>query len=120
LHQQKGGSWWQSQPHLFYGPDGAEGGIANEGDGTALGRLATDEKGDLFAVTYAGTGASGGGTVLELQPRKDGWKPKVIQDFPGAAMGSKSGLISDLRGHFYGTTQRGGSGGYGSIYEIEP
>jgi hypothetical protein len=115
LQHQQDGSWSQSELHLFYGkPDGAEAGQA--GKGGILGRLAMDEQGDLFVVTSAG-GASGGGTVLELQPRKNGWEPKIVHAFTSAQQGTKSGLVLGPQGHFYGTTL---GGGLGTIYEIVP
>lgn len=109
LHQRRDGSWSQTEPHLFYGkPDGGGGG-----------GLVMNEQGDLLAVTPSG-GTNGGGTVLQLQRRKDAWKSKILHAFPYTEGGFKSGLVLDSQGHLYGTTRSGGSNGWGAIYEIVP
>jgi uncharacterized repeat protein (TIGR03803 family) len=60
--------------------------------------------------------------VFEMSPQANGqWKYKVLHRFNFTdGTGPISGVIWDGKGHLYGTTVFGGSGGYGVVFEITP
>jgi uncharacterized repeat protein (TIGR03803 family) len=82
--------------------------------------------GSLLGTTGAG-GASGFGTVFELEPpgvAGGNWTEKVLHSFGGGsdARAPKAGLIGGPKGQFYGTTYYGGSSGegIGTVFELTP
>jgi uncharacterized repeat protein (TIGR03803 family) len=99
--------------------------------------LISDAAGRLYGTTqYGGTGqcysiaGAGCGTVFELSLTAKGkWKRKVLYSFTGNhgdGANPTSGLIFDLTGNLYGTTQYGGNnacnGGYpyGTVFKLSP
>ncbi len=110
----KSGNNWTEEPlHSFTGdPDG---------DGP-LGGVILDSNGNLFGTTSYG-GLHDYGTVFELTYANDvGWTETVLYNFSGGADGRApfGGLISDGSGNYYGTTNDGGSGGCGTVFELSP
>lgn len=87
-----------------------------------------DSVGNLYGVTQLGGSSSncghdGCGTVFELSPASGGaWTQTVIYDFQGLADGSEpyAGLVFDASGNLYGTTEVGGAGGGGTVFELSP
>lgn len=87
------------------------------------GNQVLDAKGNLYGVSYFGGLTSGCfvpqqgcGTFFELSPNgKGGWSEKVLYKFKGGKDGAypNSGLLSDGKGGFYGTTEWGGNSGCG-------
>ena len=77
-----------------------------------------DAAGNLYGTTYGG-GASGWGTVFEINPTG---KETVLFSFAGAADGAspEGGLVQDAAGHLYGTTKYGGTLGAGTVFELSP
>jgi len=77
-----------------------------------------DAAGNLYGTTYGG-GASGWGTVFEIDPTG---KETVLYSFAGAADGAspEGGLVQDTAGHLYGTTKYGGAFGAGTVFELSP
>jgi len=77
-----------------------------------------DAAGNLYGTTYGG-GASGWGTVFEIDPTG---KETVLYTFTGAADGAspEGGLVQDTAGHLYGTTKYGGAFGAGTVFELSP
>jgi len=77
-----------------------------------------DAAGNLYGTTYGG-GASGWGTVFEINPTG---KETVLYSFAGAADGAspEGGLVQDAAGHLYGTTKYGGALGAGTVFELSP
>jgi uncharacterized repeat protein (TIGR03803 family) len=119
LQDTKEKGWQQNEAHIFDGiPDGAG----------PVGRLTTDANGDLFGATSSGaTFTKGLGTVFEVQHAKNAWSEKILHSFAGSPDGAtpSAGLISDSRGHLYGTTLYGGTGtgcvhGCGTVYQVTP
>ena len=93
----------------FSGPNG----------GDSQGGLVADAAGSLFGTTLYG-GANGGGTVFELVNNGGGaYTQSILVSFNGAN-GSlpDSGVTFDAAGNLFGTTQQGGTGGAGTVYEI--
>jgi uncharacterized repeat protein (TIGR03803 family) len=66
-----------------------------------------------------GGGHGGAGAVYELSPSGLGWTETVLHGF-GLPDGITpyAGLIFDNAGNLYGTTQRGGDYGMGTVYEL--
>jgi uncharacterized repeat protein (TIGR03803 family) len=93
--------------HSFDGSDGA-----NPHAG-----LVMDSHGNLYGTTSAG--GSGYGTVFELNT--SGAHFAVLHPFTGATndgANPQAGLVMDSHGNLYGTTQKGGSNGDGTVFEL--
>jgi uncharacterized repeat protein (TIGR03803 family) len=81
---------------------------------------ATD--GDFYGTTYGG-GASGFGTVFKITPSGT---LTTLHSFcsvvPGCTDGEypKAVLLQATDGNFYGTTYKGGTSGYGTVFELTP
>jgi len=78
--------------------------------------LIGDTAGNLYGTTAIG-GASGYGTVFKMDASG---KETVLHSFTGGTDGGYpfAGVIQDAKGNFYGTTEQGGSGGYGTVWQI--
>jgi uncharacterized repeat protein (TIGR03803 family) len=87
------------------------------------GGLFIDASGSLYGEAGAGGSSTCGcGVVYKLTPGVGGsWTYSVLHTFQGTdGNGPTSGLISDGKGHLYGTTVTGGSGGAGVVFELTP
>lgn len=107
-----GVNWTEQAIYAFSGtPDGA----------TPLGGVVLDTAGNLYGTTTAG-GASGNGAVYELSRSGNGWTEQVLYSFTGGSDGSypTAGLILDASGNLYGSTNTGGAGGGGTVFELSP
>ncbi len=100
-------------------PDGAE----------PLGNLIADASGNLYGRTLGGgTTACRCGTVFELTPPSSGngaWTETVLHSFQGTNVGGDGwgpagNLFFDKAGNLYGSTEAGGQGNYGAIFELSP
>jgi uncharacterized repeat protein (TIGR03803 family) len=86
-------------------------------------RLIFDQKGNMYGTT-AGGGEYGSGTVFELS--REGHET-VLHSFcaqggyscPDGAR-PKAGLVFDLKGNLYGTTEGGGAHGGGVVFKLAP
>jgi uncharacterized repeat protein (TIGR03803 family) len=94
--------------HVFAGLDGCR----------AYGALIQGRDGNFYGATYAG-GAYNHGTIFCLGP--DGTFT-VVYSFGGGADGGGplGGLVQGADGHFYGTTERDGAFGKGTIFRVTP
>ncbi|MGB7585977.1 MAG: choice-of-anchor tandem repeat GloVer-containing protein [Terriglobales bacterium] len=88
-----------------------------------LAGLIFDKAGNLYGT--ATEGGSGQGVVFEISPLNGGkYKETVLYKF--GANGSKDGaypaggLIFDVTGDLYGTTQHGGAYNAGTVFELSP
>jgi uncharacterized repeat protein (TIGR03803 family) len=92
----------------------------------------TDASGNLFGVTSEGGNGlciyepvtAGCGTVYELSPPVTGtqWTETLLYQFQDNADGSYpvGSLVFDKAGNLYGTTDNGGSGEGGTVFELTP
>jgi uncharacterized repeat protein (TIGR03803 family) len=115
LAKTKGAGW--SQTTLFAFSGGNDGGNPQAG-------LLRDAKGNLYGTTLSG-GADGQGVVYELSPPAKGgdtWTQKVLWTFTGGNDGGQPtcSLIMDAAGNLYGTTDWGGTGVVGTVFELSP
>lgn len=121
------GRWIESAAHVFNGPpDGAD----------PYQNPVSDSNGNLFGTTYSGGDVAdcydACGTIYELVPQEGGgWNESVVYNFgilSGGADGYQpvAGLTSDGKGHFFGTTTKGGAVtgmrpcDCGVVYEFTP
>jgi uncharacterized repeat protein (TIGR03803 family) len=106
------GVWTEKVLHSF--------GNGNDGEHPEAG-LVFDATGNLYGTTYEG-GANGLGTVFELIPKARGkWAEQVLHSFSGKDGASPyAGLITDVGGNLYGTTNTGGADGFGTVFELTP
>lgn len=101
----------QTALYKFSGPDGDY----------APARLLRDGLGNLFGTTVQG-GAFGFGTVFMLDAAGN---EKLLYSFKGGSDGFQplSGLVTDGRGHLFGTTESGGNSscghGCGTIFKVD-
>jgi len=113
------GTWAETVLYSFTG--GADGGSPDGG-------LIFDTAGNLYGTTAGGgivTGlcSSGCGTVFKLAPNSDGtWTESVLYAFSGYLDGGgpTAGLIFDAASNLYGTTEGGGSSGWGTVFMLAP
>jgi uncharacterized repeat protein (TIGR03803 family) len=85
-----------------------------------IGGLVFDKSGNLFGTaSYAGN-QSAYGTVFELSPSAGAWTESTVYTFQGNGDGANpiAGLTAGGAGVFYGTTERGGAGNLGTVYQL--
>jgi hypothetical protein len=116
-----GGTWTGRTLYIFRGGE----------DGSGLGGLNLDSKGNIYGVTEHG-GTADGGTVFELLPPVQGgspWTKTVLYSFKGGNDGYLPlGQMSfDKSGNLYGTTFGGGAAnictayqGCGTVFKLTP
>jgi uncharacterized repeat protein (TIGR03803 family) len=79
-----------------------------------------DAKGNIYGTTSEG-GPSQAGTVFELSQNRNGtWYERILHSFnvTDGDMPWYGSLILDQNGNLYGTTGGGGSGNYGTVFEL--
>jgi uncharacterized repeat protein (TIGR03803 family) len=108
------GAWQETVLHTFLygGPGGYSGGAP----------LVFDSAGNLYGTAGSG-GAENYGTVFQLKQSANGtWSEVVLHSFPSDSSDGKypDGLLVDSKGNLYGTTNAGGSGAGGTVFEITP
>ena len=85
-----------------------------------VGPLVVDPAGNLYGI--ASGGGAGFGTVFELSPSNGSWTFQVIYTFHGGDDGlvgiDSGGLALDPAGNLYGTTEMGGTAGFGTVFEL--
>lgn len=81
------------------------------------GVLVLDQNGNLYGTTSAG-GDFGLGTVFKIDSKG---AETVLHSFSGDPDGGNpyAGLVMDISGNLYGTTENGGTFGFGTIFQIE-
>jgi uncharacterized repeat protein (TIGR03803 family) len=106
-----GSGWSKSTLYLFHGVDGE----------FPTGGIVRDSAGVLYGTTADG-GANDFGTVFALTPSGSGYTRTTIHDFQNTDDGEdpQGGLVMDAAGNLYGTTQAGGNGHGGTVFELSP
>jgi uncharacterized repeat protein (TIGR03803 family) len=90
---------------------------ANNGGYDPVAGLIADSSGNLYGTT-AGGGSGGYGTVFELSGPNHATLT-TLANFNGAnGKSPQAGLLADSSGNLYGTTREGGSGLYGTVFEL--
>ena len=109
-------AWGAPSKKLLYTfsgkPDGA----------TPLAALIFDADGNLYGTTSTG-GTYGFGTVFKLTLSGGEWSETVLYSFAGYPTDGatpEGSLVLDNSGNLYGTTNRGGSSGDGTVFELSP
>jgi uncharacterized repeat protein (TIGR03803 family) len=118
------GPWKQKILYNFHSNSHYSGGVE------PIGRLAVDNNGNVFGVTFEGGYGcfpGGCGVVYELSPTTSGeWKETVLYKFTGGADGQLpgGGLVFDQAGNLYGTTSAGGRANAtcycGTVFKLAP
>ncbi len=114
LSPKQGGGWTETVLHSF--------GNGNDGASPSYTAPVLDGAGNLYSTTMFG-GIHGAGTIFELSPREGGgWTETVLHSFGHGQDGflATSGLLIDGAGNLYGTTEGGGTFGYGTAFEFSP
>ena len=109
--------WTEKDIYIFNGKNGRK----------PQGGLIFDQSGNLYGTTQGG-GASTGcgfgcGTVFELSPGSGkAWTETILYNFTGGSDAAVplAGLVFDSAGNLYGTTERGGTGDNGTVFELSP
>jgi uncharacterized repeat protein (TIGR03803 family) len=110
--------WFETVLYSFCSQSGCSDGAEPYG-----GAVIFDNAGNLYGTTYAGGSSNCGGgcgVVYELSPSSGSWTETVLYRFTGGTDGYApwSGLTMDAHGNLYGTTYRGGTYGFGTVYQI--
>ncbi len=104
------GGWTKTILYQFTGgQDGAQPAAA----------LLRDSAGNLYGSTTTGGTLGAGGTVFEISPSGGGWTFSVIHGF-GGGVGPFAPLTQDTAGNLYGTTNNGGTHGFGVVFKLSP
>jgi uncharacterized repeat protein (TIGR03803 family) len=111
-----GGGWRETPVRNFGGTGGSQ----------PLAGVVIDAAGNLYGTTanggneHANCASAGCGVVYELSPVSGGgWAETVLIAFNYTDGGHPTGtLVFDAAGNIYGTTAAGGSGVFGTVFEI--
>jgi uncharacterized repeat protein (TIGR03803 family) len=106
------GGWSETVLHSF--------GRNNNDGNNPMGGLTLDAKGNIYGTTSEG-GPSVAGTVFEVTQNRDGnWNERILHSFneTDGGMPWYGSLILGQKGNLYGTTSVGGSGNYGTVFEL--
>jgi uncharacterized repeat protein (TIGR03803 family) len=96
----------------------------NQADGGyPFSTLIFDTSGNIYGTTLNG-GNTGNGVVFELAPADNGatWTESVLHSFDSQTDGMepRTGVTMDAKGNLYGTTEIGGTAGYGAVFQVSP
>jgi uncharacterized repeat protein (TIGR03803 family) len=83
--------------------------------------LLLDASGNIYATTHC-DGNDVAGTVYKLTRSGGIWTYTLLYTFTGGSDGlySFSNLVADKQGNLYGTTNVGGTNGYGVVFKVKP
>jgi uncharacterized repeat protein (TIGR03803 family) len=114
------GTWTETVLYNFLGPF-----PANDGANPHYGVLPVRTNGVISALygTCVWGGQYNAGAIFKLTPQQDGtWAENVLHSFgsiAGDGGNPMGGLVMDKRGALYGTTQGGGTGGGGTVFQLK-
>jgi uncharacterized repeat protein (TIGR03803 family) len=92
--------------------------FAGGNDARDAGAALINAGGTLYGTTFDG-GASGLGTVFKINPTTGA--EAVVYSFGGGNDGHNPGVaLLDVGGVLYGTTEHGGTFGYGTVFKVDP
>lgn len=93
--------------------------LDNNRDGCSLyGRVRFDDSGNLLGTTYWG-GEFKAGTVYKLKCQDGDWQEEILHSFDNRdGWGPQSGLKTDHKGNWFGTTSFGGKYNRGTVFQI--
>ena len=93
---------------------------SSDGEGPGA-PLVWGSDGALYGTTYQG-GSADNGTVFKIVPNGTNSTFTVLHAFAGGSDGASpvSALVQGTDGNLYGTTTAGGTGSYGTIFQIAP
>src|SRR5262249_26275361 len=75
--------------------------------------------GNLYGTGSGLNSANGAGQVFELKNAGGSWTFKTLHAFTGPdGRTPRGGLVADAAGAAYGTAEGGGSGGYGTVFQL--
>jgi uncharacterized repeat protein (TIGR03803 family) len=98
--------------------------FSSDADGYVPVSLVFGPSGNLYGETqYGGSNGIYAGTVYQLTNNGTGvWTKTIIHNFGGKNDGGipEGGLIMDAAGNLYGTTEEGGTTGWGVVFELSP
>jgi uncharacterized repeat protein (TIGR03803 family) len=106
------GQWTGTSIHDFNGSDGY----------LPYSSVTPDAQGNVYGTTWMG-GPNNGGTVYRLTHSGSGWTYSMLYAFQSSSPDPYfpvGGLVFDQAGDLYGTTQSGGTGGGGTVFELSP
>lgn len=105
------GGWTATSIHDFNGSDGYE----------PYSGVTLDAQGNVYGTAWM-LGPNNKGTVYRLTHSGSGWTEDTLYSFPNNSDGSNpvGGLVFDQAGNLFGTTQSGGTGGGGTVFELSP
>jgi len=106
--------WGETVLHTFTG--------TSDGEYPDHVNLAFDQAGNIYGTTYDG-GMYGDGTTFELTASGGGYTESIIHNFGSSGTDGDSpysGVVLDTAGNVYGTTDEGGTGGAGTLYQLMP
>ena len=108
------GTWGETILHSFHS-DAKGGARPNAG-------LVADGKGNLYGTTVWGGAFDRGEVFMFTRNDKGVWTHTVLHDFGKGTDGSgpDANLVLDAAGNLHGTTEDGGTYGYGTVFEIIP
>jgi uncharacterized repeat protein (TIGR03803 family) len=115
-----GSKWKETVLRSFDGSDGAVPEFASLTLGTV--KSGSKELVAIFGVTtVGGSGTGANGTVFEMIKARTGYKLTVLHSFPSTSGDGYTpyGTLTYLKGKLFGTTIYGGSGFYGTVFELE-
>jgi uncharacterized repeat protein (TIGR03803 family) len=111
---EKTDSGYASTPTILVSFNGANGSRPQAG-------LIADAKGNLYGTTLEG-GVNNLGTVFEIEKTGSGYAstPTVLVTFNGGnGWWPIAGLIADVSGNLFGTTNYGGANDLGTVFEVQ-
>jgi uncharacterized repeat protein (TIGR03803 family) len=93
-------------------------------DGSSpIAELTFDKYGNLYGTTFSGGTSTWPGVVFELtKPTRGHRIETVVYNFTATSDGFNphAGLVFDSIGNLYGAAFQGGTGGFGTVFEITP
>lgn len=110
-----GGTWTETVLYQFNDPNLSDGAFVSSG-------VIQDSAGNLYGETAQGTGNTFYGSVFRLTLTGGVGAETQLITFAKQSFGSlpEGGLILDSAGNLYGTTELGGPGGGGMVFEVTP